>query len=184
MDTLQRSIFKIVSHKTHRESHGKIDDELKGEKDEGGAERRATSDDFDANRLQKPLPRTPSKSERVVLATKSEERRSLFGRSLLDLSEITPSRTKGEHGDTQDTPGSSGTASFARGLRNSILGFVGRARGDKDGDTPSKRQLEQSSKRQIRSTGLSFDALRGMDGKHHTERKPNASMIELNIGNP
>jgi hypothetical protein len=184
LDTLQRSILKIVPRKTHGENHGKRDGELNQENDEGEAVRRATSQDLNADRSQKPLPRTPSKSERDLLAIKSEERRSRFGRSLLDLSEITPSRTKVGHGDAQDTPGSNGTVSFARGIRNSILGFVGRARGDKDGDTPSKRQLEHASKRQIRSTGVSFDALRGMDGKHYTERKRNASMIELNIGNP
>lgn len=187
MDTLHRSILKIVPGKTEGATNG-MESAEQDRTDDGRAVRRAMSQGFNADPTMKALPRTPSKSERVLPANKSEDRRSRFGRSLLDLSEITPSRIKTEHGDSQDTPGPAGTTSFARGLRNSILGLVGRARGeDKDGDlaTPSKRQLEHSSKRQIRSMGVSFDALRGMEGKHgFTERKRNASLIELNIGNP
>ena len=188
MDTLQRSIFKIVPRKSDGESGERVAEELNHGHDHGKTVRRAMSQGFNIDPYTKALPCTPSKSERLLLANKSEPRKSRFARSLLDVSEITPSRSHAEWADSQDTPGSVGKTFFGRGLRNSILEWVGRGRGE-DREvgiaTPSKRRLEASSKRQIYSMGVSFDGLRGSEGKHDpADRKRNASLIELNIGNP
>lgn len=188
MDTLQRSIFEIVPRKSDGESGERVAEELNHGHDHGKTVRRAMSQGFNIDPYTKALPRTPSKSERLLLANKSEPRKSRFARSLLDVSEITPSRSNAEWTDSQDTARSIRKTSFGRGLRNSILGWVGRARReDREVDiaTPSKPRLESSSKRQMRSMGVSFDGLRGSEGKHgRADRKRNASLIELNIGNP
>lgn len=186
-DSLQRSLF-IKSGKRDS-NHDEGSQTLRPEND---TQTRSigtnSSRSFIVNRSHKPLPRTPSKLDRSLPTHKPSQEDSILKRFMLDSSQTRSSGTKTPKKETPNgASGSAGKTSFGKGIRNSFLGLLGRNRGEEDHqESPVKLRDDQRRKHHIRSMGLSYETLKGVDGNRELvmDRRRNASMIELKIGNP
>lgn len=190
MDSLQRSLFRSSGRKTDHET---IEATRSGNHPSHDADKKdlatKSSQGFAVDRSLKSLPRTPSKLERILPTHKPSQEERIIKRFVLDSSQTQSSRSNPTRTEGQETLGSSGKKTFAKGIRHSFLGLLGRHREeDKDGNlgTPVRRRDDQASQRQIRSMGVSFEHLKGLEHGNDdiVARKRNASMIELNIGHP